>query len=224
MTEKAPTLDDIGISGDVQKILEASAQEIITEPEERWSKKSTMVRYGKKELPERVTVYRRLTGRAAEVPTATVGRTLQKIAPDGGPVFVRTLAQCAVTPPPFIDRVCEVCAEVYGKPKRFYKEANYRGHMRGFHTLEWEEIQRQEERDERRLDRELLAQALTEGRERASGSTEKSQKSRTGSAGQEVTRGDARRDYLCEVCGFGSVSAFGLRAHKKVHLPQLRRE
>lgn len=196
----APTLAEIGMGSDVQKILEANAQEVIKEPTERWATSSSTVRYGDKKLPERVTVYRRLTGRAVELPTATISQSLAKKAPDGGPAFVRTQAEAA-TIPTFIDKVCEVCREVSGKPKQFYKESNYRGHMRGFHELEWEEIQRQEDRDERRQDRELMAAALRQATSAASTSI------------QEVSS-----DFKCDECGKAAASKAGLLAHQRSHV------
>ena len=197
MVQPAPTLDQIGASADVQKILEGAAHEVIKERTERWQKQSSTVRYGDKMLPERVTVYRRLTGRAVELPTATIGQSLAKRAADGGAVFVRTQGECTGSPPAFIDRECEVCREVSGKPKRFYKESNFRGHMRGFHELEWEEIQRQEERDERRLDRELLAAAIR---------------------GEVKVGGNDAEQITCPQCGKPVKSAFGLQAHQRSHL------
>lgn len=192
----APTLAELGMGSDVQKILEANAQEVIKEPTERWAKNSSTVRYGDKKLPERVTVYRRLTARAVELPTATISQSLAKKAPDGGPAFVRTLEECAVEPPVFLDKpVCEVCREVSGKAKQFYKESNYRGHMRGFHELEWQEIQRQEDRDERREERELMRQMV-----------------------QGAVKEVVNDDFKCDECGKVTKSAFGLQAHQRSHV------
>lgn len=197
MTEgtAAPTLDELGVSGDVEAILQAAA-ETVTVPDERWKKESNVVRYGDKKLPERVTVYRRLTGRAVEVPTATVGQTLRKKAPDGGPAFVRNQAD-ALKVQEFIPQECEVCVTAYGKPKRFYSMANYRGHMRIVHEQEWEEMRETaaEERQNRQTEA-LIALA---------------QKGVT-----DVTIEEGA-DHICGTCGQEAKSLAGLKAHERSH-------
>jgi len=202
----APTLDELGVSGDVDKIL-AAASEVVTEPSERWSKASNMVRYGEKQLPERVTVYRRLTGRAVELPTATIGVSLRKKAPDGGPAFVRTKEE-AVTPPPFIEQECEVCLEVYGKAKRFYKMANYRGHMRGMHGQEWDEM-RETAAEERQNRQTAALLALAE-----KGITNASKANSTEAADSGRAEG-----LVCGDCGQSAKSQFGLQAHQRAKHP-----
>lgn len=204
MTERAPTLDEAGVSGDVDAIL-AAATETVKEPDERWKKQSNLVRHGEQKLPERVTVYRRLTGRAVELPTATISQSLRKKAPDGGPAFVRTAAQ-AVTPPPFIKQECEVCTEVYGKPKRFHKAANYRSHMARVHELEWDEM-RETAAEERQNQQTAALLALAE-------------KGITNAPAQKVTRrkaDSAEGGIPCPDCGKICASAFGLRAHQRSH-------
>lgn len=193
MTEgTAPTLDEIGVSGDVEAILSAAA-ETVTEPSERWNRESKLVRHGEKRLPERVTVYRRLTGRAVELPTATIGVSLRKKAPDGKPAFVRTKEE-AVTPPAFIDQECEVCLTVYGKAKRFYSMANYRGHMRGMHGAEWDEMR--ETAAEERQNRQTAALiALAE---------------------KGIT--NASQEFVCDECGQEAKSKAGLSAHQRTHV------
>ncbi len=205
MTEAAPTLDELGVSGDVEKIL-AEAAEVVTTPDERWSNASNVVRYGEKKLPERVTVYRRLTGRAVEVPTATIGQSLRKKAPDGGPAFVRTKAE-AVTPPPFIEQECEVCVQHYGKPKRFYTMANYRGHMRGMHGQEWDEMR--ETAAEERQNRQTAALIALAEKGITNASEEVSEEADSGRA--EGSGGE----FVCGDCGQGARSQAGLQAHQR---------
>lgn len=207
----APTLAEIGLSSDVQKILEA-AQSVVTEPSERWAKESNTVRFGDKKLPERVTVYRRLTGRAAELATATISKSLAKKAPDGGPVFVRTQEECAVSVPAFVDQTCEVCKKVSGKAKQFYSIENYEGHMNALHEIEWRGIQRRIDREERKEERELMRQLVQATQKEAPNGIQVSTQAEvaTASSGDEA--------FACDTCGKEVKSAFGLQAHKRSHL------
>lgn len=156
MVQEPQTMDELGISDDVEKLLkdaEAGARSLITEPTERWKSKSNLITNDGQPLPERVRVWRTQSGREAWLPTAMIRQMMAKKHSNGQPVFSRTPPEGKQLQP--IDQGCDICLQREIK-KVFYSVYDYEGHMDTFHPREWQSKIREQERLERLEDREIL--------------------------------------------------------------------
>jgi len=109
--EAPPTIAEAGIDTDVEKILAdatAGAQRLIKEPTERWKERSNLITNDGVELPERVRVWRTLSGREAWLPTAQLRQHMAKKHPNGQKVFSATPIASSET---YIDKTCDICLQ-----------------------------------------------------------------------------------------------------------------
>lgn len=126
----------------------------------RWKKQKSMVRAGNVPLPERFVAFDR-TGAMSMLPTAQMARMLSKPRADDPSVRAfhthsggKTAATCSICPPPKepIAQTCEFCLERTGNAVRkvFYSETAYRVHHKNLHPEEFDNLERNIERAERR--------------------------------------------------------------------------
>lgn len=113
----------------------------------RWTKRSSMVRAGDVELPERVQVFDK-NGVPSMVPTAALRYHLNKKDRFGNRKFFAE-RPADYKEPVFIDQTCPVCFKISGVRKKFQDEIDYEGHMDTFHPREWASLLRKEEREAR---------------------------------------------------------------------------
>ena len=156
-TNAPPTLAELGLEGDVEKVLDA-ATKTMTEPTQRWSQQSTLVTNAGKPLPERVRVWRSLSGREAWLPTAQIRHHMKKVHANGKPVFVSSPPEGVFAQP--IDQSCDIC-QLRDVRKVFYSMYDYEGHMESFHPREWTSKKREEDRKERQEEQELMRQLVS---------------------------------------------------------------
>lgn len=197
-----PTLDELGMTGDVEAILEAAendAKGLMTEPSERWKSKSALITRDGQELPERVRVWRTQNGMEAWLPTAMISHHMRKTHANGQRVFSRTPIDTKAIP---IDQSCEICS-LRGITKRFMIFYDYEGHMGTFHPREWESQIRQQEREERAEEQRLMRELVQAAGGQSVKATVKTMEPETGLA--------------CDVCSKPVKSQFGLQAHKRTH-------
>ena len=189
--------DIMELTEEVNAILDAAegeVKQVIKEPTERWARESNVVKREGKKMPERVPMYRRLTGKLVMLPTATIGQSATKRYPDGSRVFVRKQEDCLQQPSP-IDQTCDICLTNRNVRKLFFNEYDYSAHMDSFHPREYAIQERRREEAERKEDRELMRRLVERGVEKEVADVIK-----------------------CDECGKEVKSAFGLQAHKRSHL------
>lgn len=158
METETPTLEQLGLAGEAEEVLDAAARSVIKEPTERWKARTPLITKDGEELPERVRVWRTINGREAWLPTAMIRRHMRKRHQDGTPVFTSKPPQGKYPEP--IEQSCVICA-VRSINKKFFTMFDYEGHMEMFHPREWGSIQREEDRKERQEERELMRQLVT---------------------------------------------------------------
>lgn len=164
-----PTMTEAGIDGAVEKLLAGAEQEarddatkvmdsVATDPPERWKAKSNLITNNGQPMPERIRVWRTLSGREAFLPTVMIRQMMKKRHSNGKLVFSATPPEGVFAVP--IDQSCDICA-IREIQKKFYSMYDYEGHMDAFHPREWTSKQREEDRKERLEERELLRQLVT---------------------------------------------------------------
>lgn len=94
-------------------------------------------------LPDRVTIWERLTGYEKRISTTLLAKKLAIRDHEGGQRFVTEKPD--LPEPEFIKETCPVCRRNRGLTKRFQHKWDYYGHMETFHQREWRIIQAEEQ-------------------------------------------------------------------------------
>jgi hypothetical protein len=131
----------------------------------QYRKRQSLLRAGQRQLPERVMLWNKMTGRGSMVPpTLATKRVMQGTKQFPASAF--TLRDPGFPKPEPIEEHCWVCdkkREIAGNPPRdFFDVIQYEAHMELMHPREWSTHLRQAQQRERLEDREAQRDFIME--------------------------------------------------------------